>query len=216
MKEGRNHDAEEMSCTAHVQRRHEENGCLMICDEKLAKKAWIALVQRVDLAPVDYTFDIEVQAMSGEKLPFIVRAVVFTVAPRTTAAADDDDKGLRYDDNLSQHFNDVVRGVIERKTRALVASMTMEEIFRATTSSSINHQAVFEFENVQLELKHFDRLIVYDACVYVKPQSVDVSGNEDFSYVVAAEDDEEGHTGKVLLTVVLLYEHFFLFLRGVI
>jgi len=212
VKEGRNHDAEEMSCTAHVQRRHEENGRLMICDEKLAKKAWIALGQRVDLAPVDYTFDIEVQAMSGEKLPFIVRAVVFTVAPRT----DDDDKGLRYDDNLSQHFNDVVRGVIERKTRALVASMTMEEIFRATTSSSINHQAVFEFENVQLELKHFDRLIVYDACVYVKPQSVDVSGNEDFSYVVAAEDDGEGHTGKVLLTVVLLYEHFFLFLRGVI
>ena len=94
--------------------------------------------------------------------------------------------------------------------------MTMEEIFRATTSSSINHQAVFEFQNVQLELKHFDRLIVYDACVYVKPQSVDVSGNEDFSYVVAAEDDGEGHTGKVLLTVVLLYEHFFLFLRGVI
>jgi hypothetical protein len=46
----------------------------MICDEKQAKKAWIALGQRVDLAPVDYTFDIEVQAMSGEKLPFIVRA----------------------------------------------------------------------------------------------------------------------------------------------
>jgi hypothetical protein len=45
---------------------------------------------------------------------------------------------------------------------------------------------------------------------------VDVSGNEDFSYVVAAEDDGDGQTGKVLLTVVLLYEHFFLFLRGVI
>ena len=145
MKEGRNHDAEEMSCTAHVQRRHEENGCLMICDEKLAKKAWIALVQRVDLAPVDYTFDIEVQAMSGEKLPFIVRATSFPVAPRT----DDND------DNLSRHFNDdLVRGVIERETRALVASMTMEEIFRRTISSSINHQSVFEFETVQLELKH--------------------------------------------------------------
>ncbi|XP_023156166.1 uncharacterized protein [Zea mays] len=33
--------------------------------------------------------------------------------------------------------------------------MTMEDIFRATTSSSINHHAVFvfEFENVQMELK---------------------------------------------------------------
>jgi len=32
--------------------------------------------------------------------------------------------------------------------------MTMEEIFRRTISSSINHQSVFEFESVQLELKH--------------------------------------------------------------
>jgi hypothetical protein len=56
--------------------------------------------------------------------------------------------------------------------------MTMEEIFRCTISSSINHQAVFEFESVQLELKQFGRLTVHDASVYVKPQFVDVSGDD--------------------------------------
>ena len=128
-----------MSSSAHVQRRHEKKGRL-ICDVKLAKKAWIAPGQRID-----YTFEIEMQAMSGEKLPFIVRATGFPVAPRT----DDNDN------NLSSHFNDdLVRGVIECETRALAASMTMEEIFRRTISSSINHQSVFEFETVQLELKH--------------------------------------------------------------
>ena len=110
-------DAEEMSSSSSA-------------DVKLAKKAWIVPGQRID-----YTFEIEMQAMSGEKLPFIVRATSFPVAPRT----DDND------DNLSRHFNDdLVRGVFEFETRALVASMTMEEIFRRTISSSINHQSVFE------------------------------------------------------------------------
>jgi len=110
-------DAEEMSSSSSA-------------DVKLVKKAWTAPGQRID-----YTFEIEMQAMSDEKLPFIVRDTGFPVAPRT----DDNDN------NLSSHFNDdLVRGVIERETRALVASMTMEEIFRRTISSSINHQSVFE------------------------------------------------------------------------
>ncbi|CAD6258758.1 unnamed protein product [Miscanthus lutarioriparius] len=68
-------DAEaEMSSSAHVQRRHEKKGRL-ICDVKLAKKAWIAPGQHID-----YTFEIEMQAMGGKKLPFIMRATGFPVA----------------------------------------------------------------------------------------------------------------------------------------
>jgi hypothetical protein len=163
-------DAQEMSCLAS---RHEDKGC----DVKLASKAG----QRINRS-----FEFQVQAISADKLPFILHAVVVF-----TAIAPIADGTPRYDDNLSRKSadDDVVRGVIERDTLALAASMAMEEIVRATTSSSINHHAVFEFENVQLELKQFGRLIVYDACIYVKPQSVD------FSYGA-------GQAGKVLLTVV--------------
>ena len=48
----------EMSSSAHVQRRHEKKGRL-ICDVKLA---WIAPGQRID-----YTFEIEMQAMSARE-----------------------------------------------------------------------------------------------------------------------------------------------------
>jgi hypothetical protein len=60
------------------------------------------------------------------------------------------------EDDPSHYINDIVKDIFERETLALAApSMTMEDIFRATTSSSINHHAVFvfEFENVQMELK---------------------------------------------------------------
>jgi len=59
-------DAEEMSSSSSA-------------DVKLAKKAWIVPGQRID-----YTFEIEMQAMSGEKLPFIVRATGLPVAPALT------------------------------------------------------------------------------------------------------------------------------------
>ncbi|KAL5074381.1 hypothetical protein RYX36_013365, partial [Vicia faba] len=52
-----------------------------IADIKLAKKAWILPGQSYtvfDLSPVNYTF--EVQAMSAEKLPFVLPAV-FTIGP---------------------------------------------------------------------------------------------------------------------------------------
>uniref|UniRef100_A0A0D9XKR3 Flotillin-like n=1 Tax=Leersia perrieri TaxID=77586 RepID=A0A0D9XKR3_9ORYZ len=103
-----------------------------IADVKLAKKAWVAPGQRCtrfDISPVNYTF--EVQAMSAEKLPFILPAV-FTIGPR----ADDPDCLLRYaklispHDKLSHHVNELVKGVIEGETRVLAASMTMEEIFQ--------------------------------------------------------------------------------------
>nr|GEY73876.1 flotillin-like protein 4 [Tanacetum cinerariifolium] len=54
-----------------------------INDIKIAKKAWILPGQsstKIDLSPVNYTF--EVQATSAEKLPFIL-PVVFIIGPRT-------------------------------------------------------------------------------------------------------------------------------------
>jgi flotillin len=107
------------------------------------KKAWIKPGQqctRFDITPMNYTF--EVQAMSAEKLPFILPAV-FTIGPRS----DNGECLLRYarlmssHDKLSPHVNELVKGVIEGETRVLAASMTMEEIFKGTRSFK---QAVFE------------------------------------------------------------------------
>ncbi|CAD6212932.1 unnamed protein product [Miscanthus lutarioriparius] len=161
-----------------------------INDVKLAKKAWIAPGQRCtrfDISPVNYTF--EVQAMSAEKLPFILPAV-FTIGPR----ADDEECLLRYaklispHDKLSHHVNELVKGVIEGETRVLAASMTMEEIFRGTKSFK---QAVFE--NVQLELNQFG-LIIYNANV---KQLVDVPGHEYFSYLGQKTQQEAVNQAKV-------------------
>nr|CAB3499351.1 unnamed protein product [Digitaria exilis] len=161
-----------------------------ISDVKLAKKAWVAPGQRCtrfDISPVNYTF--EVQAMSAEKLPFILPAV-FIIGPR----ADDEECLLRYaklispHDKLSHHVNELVKGVIEGETRVLAASMTMEEIFRGTKSFK---QAVFE--NVQLELNQFG-LIIYNANV---KQLVDVPGHEYFSYLGQKTQQEAVNQAKV-------------------
>ncbi|KAL5229390.1 hypothetical protein ABZP36_028166, partial [Zizania latifolia] len=142
---------------------------------------------RFDILPVNYTF--EVQAMSAEKLPFILPAV-FTVGPRS----DDEACLLRYaklispHDELSQHVNELVKGVIEGETRVLAASMTMEEIFRGTKSFK---QAVFE--NVQLELNQFG-LVIYNANV---KQLVDVPGHEYFSYLGQKTQQEAVNQAKV-------------------
>jgi flotillin len=161
-----------------------------ITDVKIAKKAWIKPGQRCtrfDITPVNYTF--EVQAMSAEKLPFILPAV-FTIGPRS----DDEDCLLRYarlmssHDKLSTHVNELVKGVIEGETRVLAASMTMEEIFRGTKSFK---QAVFE--NVQLELNQFG-LVIYNANV---KQLVDVPGYEYFSYLGQKTQQEAVNQAKV-------------------
>ena len=99
-----------------------------IQDVKLAKKGWIMPGQSCtvfDVSPVNYTF--EVQAMSAEKLPFVLPAV-FTIGPRV----DDPDSLMKYaklispHDKLSNHVKELVQGVIEGETRVLAASMTME------------------------------------------------------------------------------------------
>lgn len=84
-----------------------------INDINITKKAWILPGQswtKFDVSPVNYTF--EVQAMSAEKLPFILPAV-FTVGPRL----DDEASLLKYaklispHDKYSNHVNDLVQGM---------------------------------------------------------------------------------------------------------
>ncbi|KAL9400392.1 hypothetical protein Peur_009353 [Populus x canadensis] len=86
-----------------------------ISDIKLAKKGWILPGQSCsvfDVSPVNYTF--EVQAMSAEKLPFVLPAV-FTIGPRV----DDEQSLFRYaklispHDKLSNHVKELVQGIIE-------------------------------------------------------------------------------------------------------
>ncbi|XP_057434437.1 flotillin-like protein 4 [Lotus japonicus] len=161
-----------------------------IDDIKLAKKSWIFPGQSytvVDLSPVNYTF--QVQAMSAEKLPFVLPAV-FTIGPRV----DDDESLLKYakliskHDKLSNHVKELVQGVIEGETRVLAASMTMEEVFKGTKEFK---QEVFEM--VQLELNQFG-LLIYNANV---KQLVDVPGHEYFSYLGQKTQMEAANQAKV-------------------
>ncbi|KAL0330572.1 UNVERIFIED_CONTAM: Flotillin-like protein 4 [Sesamum radiatum] len=161
-----------------------------IPDIKIAKKAWILPGQSYtmfDVSPVNYTF--EVQAMSAEKLPFLLPAV-FTIGPRV----DDDSSLLKYaklispHDKLSHHVKELVQGIIEGETRVLAASMTMEEIFRGTKEFK---QEVFE--KVQLELNQFG-LLIYNANV---KQLVDVPGHEYFSYLGQKTQMEAANQARV-------------------
>ncbi|XP_077231175.1 flotillin-like protein 4 [Tasmannia lanceolata] len=160
-------------------------------DIKLAKKAYILPGQSYsvfDISPVNYTF--EVQAMSAEKLPFLLPAV-FTIGPRVD---DYDNSLLKYaklmssHDKLSHHVKELVQGVIEGETRVLAASMTMEEIFKGTKDFK---QEVFE--KVQLELNQFG-LLIYNANV---KQLVDVQGYEYFSYLGQKTQMEAANQAKV-------------------
>ncbi|KAI3522702.1 hypothetical protein L2E82_05965 [Cichorium intybus] len=161
-----------------------------IDDIKIAKKAWIFPGQsysKFDITPVNYTFD--VQAMSAEKLPFILPAV-FTIGPRS----DDEESLHKYAklisplDKLSCHLNDLVMGIIEGETRVLAASMTMEEIFKGTKDFKKE-----VFEKVQWELNQFG-LWIYNANV---KQLVDVPGHEYFSYLGQKLQQEAANQAKI-------------------
>ncbi|XP_052172863.1 flotillin-like protein 4 [Diospyros lotus] len=161
-----------------------------IADIKIVKKGWVLPGQSCnvfDVSPVNYTF--EVQAMSAEKLPFVLPAV-FTIGPRL----DDQDSLLKYaklispHDKLSRHVKELVQGVIEGETRVLAASMTMEEIFRGTKEFKEE-----VFEKVQLELNQFG-LLIYNANV---KQLVDVPGHEYFSYLGQKTQMEAANQAKV-------------------
>ncbi|KAK9666462.1 hypothetical protein RND81_14G186600 [Saponaria officinalis] len=161
-----------------------------ISDIKLAKKALVLPGQRyvrVNVSPVNYTF--EVQAMSAEKLPFLLPAV-FTIGPRV----DDDGSLILYAKLMSphkmnsNHVNELVQGIIEGETRVLAASMTMEEIFKGTKDFKKE-----VFDKVQLELNQFG-LIIYNANV---KQLVDVRGHEYFSYLGQKTQMEAANQAKV-------------------
>ncbi|VFQ69723.1 unnamed protein product [Cuscuta campestris] len=161
-----------------------------IHDVKIAKKAWVLPGQscmRFDISPVNYTF--EVQAMSAEKLPFILPAV-FTIGPRI----DDPESLHKYTkliaphDKHSNHVNELVQGIIEGETRVLAASMTMEQIFKGTKEFKRE-----VFEKVQLELDQFG-LLIYNANV---KQLVDVPGHEYFSYLGQKTQMEAANQAKV-------------------
>ncbi|XP_059640905.1 flotillin-like protein 3 [Cornus florida] len=159
-------------------------------DIRLAKKQWIWPGQKcikVDLTPVNYTF--ELQAMSVEKLRFVLPAV-FTIGPKV----EDDESMLKYarlmspHDKHSNHVTELVLGVIEGETRVLAASMTMEEIFRG--SESFKQQV---FDKVQPELEQFG-LRIYNANV---KQLVDVPGQEYFSYLGQKTQMEAANQAKI-------------------
>ncbi|KAI8544238.1 hypothetical protein RHMOL_Rhmol08G0280400 [Rhododendron molle] len=161
-----------------------------IADISLAKKKWVwpgQKVVRVDISPVNYTF--QVQAMSAEKLPFILPAV-FTIGPRV----DSDEALLKFaklispHDKQSNHVVELVQGVIEGETRVLAASMTMEEIFKGTKQFK---QEVFD--KVQLELDQFG-LHIYNANV---KQLVDVPGHEYFSYLGQKTQMEAANQARI-------------------
>ncbi|KAL2925705.1 Flotillin-like protein 1, partial [Bienertia sinuspersici] len=161
-----------------------------ISDIKLGKKAWILPGQsctKFDISPVNYTF--EVQAMSSEKLPFILPAV-FTIGPRS----DDRTSLIKYakliasHDKLSNHVKELIQGVIEGETRVLVASMTMEEVFSGAKKFKLE-----VFEKVQLELDQFG-LIIYNANI---KQLVDIPGSEYFSYLGQKIQTEAANQAKV-------------------
>ncbi|KAL0692297.1 hypothetical protein Bca4012_059477 [Brassica carinata] len=159
-------------------------------DIKLSKKSWVFPWQSCtvfDVSPVNYTF--KVQAMSAEKLPFVLPAV-FTIGPRV----DDPEALILYarlispHDNGSNHVHELVEGVIEGETRVLSASMTMEEIFKGTKEFKRE-----VFDKVQLELDQFG-LIIYNANV---KQLVDVPGHEYFSYLGQKTQMEAANQARI-------------------
>ncbi|KAF3447074.1 hypothetical protein FNV43_RR12254 [Rhamnella rubrinervis] len=161
-----------------------------IDDIKLSKKAWVLPGQSCtvfDVSPVNYTF--EVQAMSAEKLPFVLPAV-FTVGPRLEdmPSLQKYAKLLSSHDKLSNHVNELVQGIIEGETRVLAASMTMEQIFKGTKEFKKE-----VFEKVQLELNQFG-LLIYNANV---KQLVDVRGHEYFSYLGQKTQMEAANQAKI-------------------
>ncbi|XP_059303508.1 flotillin-like protein 6 [Lycium ferocissimum] len=158
---------------------------------RLKKKHFLWPLQKcatLDISPVNYSF--EVQAMSAEKLPFVLPAV-FTIGPQLD---ENNESLIKYaqlvssHDKNSNHVKELVKGIIEGETRVLAASMTMEQIFKGTKEFKKE-----VFEKVQLELNQFG-LYIYNANV---KQLVDVPGHEYFSYLGQKTQMEAANQAKI-------------------
>lgn len=76
-------------------------------------------------------YKFQVQAITSENVPFVLPAVFTIIGPRV----EDLESLSRYAkfisphrNNVSPHVTQLVQGVIERKTRALATSTTLEKI----------------------------------------------------------------------------------------
>ncbi|GAA0140767.1 hypothetical protein LIER_02058 [Lithospermum erythrorhizon] len=123
---------------------------------------------------VNYNF--VVNAISVEKVGFMV-PVVFTIGPKLN----DDKSILKYAKLLSMHARDsnqvteLLKGLVEGKTRLLAASRTMEDIFKNSEDFNV---AVFDM--VQTELNPFGLLIYHSNIMQLADG---VSGYGYFNYL---------------------------------
>uniref|UniRef100_A0A0E0M8W1 Flotillin-like n=1 Tax=Oryza punctata TaxID=4537 RepID=A0A0E0M8W1_ORYPU len=165
-------------------------------DVKLAKKAWVFPGQKCikfDVTPVSY--DIDVQAMSSEKLPFRLPAA-YTIGPspkikRSTVLLLYAKLIAPLHNKSLNHVINLVKGVIEGETRVLASSMTMEEIFQGTKKFKEE-----VFDQVQLALKKFG-LYIYSSNVKQLVDDPDPPGNEYFSFLGQKKQAEVESKAKV-------------------
>lgn len=156
-----------------------------ITDLRITKKAIVYPWQRctrISVSPFDLALDL--QAMTIEKLQFSLPAI-FTIGPDNEPKAlrkyalllsgeSDGHSGLKLNEGGSKkgHVQDIVRAVIEGETRAIVSTMTMEEVFKERHKFKVK-----VIENVQSELQQFG-LKIYNANV---KELQDTPGSEYFT-----------------------------------
>ncbi|KAF2724248.1 hypothetical protein K431DRAFT_154689 [Polychaeton citri CBS 116435] len=140
---------------------------------KIVKKCFVLPFQKVaKISITPFDFEMTLEAMTSEKLQFSLPAV-FTIGPDDTVQSLQKYATLltgNADGQISEgrlaviktgrgHVQNIVKGIIEGETRALVANMTMDELF--------NKRSVFRnqvIENVQKEVDAFG-LRIYNANV---------------------------------------------------
>jgi flotillin len=95
---------------------------------KISKTGFLFPFQRynfVDVSPI--TFDVEVDAMSSERIPFRM-PTVWTIAPDT-------ERLVNYAQLLSEKSHtdmvDTIRGVIQGETRILTAKLKLDDLFQS-------------------------------------------------------------------------------------
>ncbi|KAL1310881.1 hypothetical protein AAFC00_001112 [Neodothiora populina] len=166
---------------------------------RIKKKAFVMPFQKVtEIAITPFEFPLALQAMTSEKLKFSLPAV-FTIGPQ-----DDPEALIKYSVLLSgnsegqinqgtistgrSHVQDIVKGIIEGETRAIVSTMTMEEIF--------NKRQVFKdkvIKCVQSELDQFG-LKVYNANV---KELQDTDGSQYFAFLSKKAHEGAQNQAKV-------------------